>query len=321
MEATMSESFPFQLQDIKSWIIRKKDGSIIRYNFITQDDLNKTNERINKHTVHHGPTAWNGFAGGRGGTYKGTSSYSAWCEHKPTAGVMPIFQKDGISLYIASASGARAVYNQFDVAIDGGNALTVPGEHDLPILYGAPELSTRLAKHIVSVKSTSQYTEPCKILKIRWNDRCAPPLQPSFWPALLEQLKALQAKKEKAIESSGSDDPTDLRVLTICQGGHGRSGSALAALIMCLTDYTPLDALTHVRALHCARAIESKEQHSYLNLLGTYLKREADAMDAEEVKSFKDRFLTLDNIYAEPYKERVRGGKGAVVADREAGFL
>jgi hypothetical protein len=90
---------------------------------------------------------------------------------------------------------------------------------------------------------------------------------------------------------------------------------------MCLTDYTPLDALTHIRALHCARAIESKEQHAYLNTLGTYLKREPDAMDAEEVKSFKERFLSLDNPYAEPYKDRVRGGKGALVAEREAGFL
>jgi len=302
------EQFPFDLKDIKGWIIRKHDGTAIRYEVTRPDDFAKTNERARERTGATGPAFWNRS----GGTTSYSTHYSAWCHHEPVPTKdEPIFEKDGIRLFIADAMGAKAVHQLYDVAIDGGHVLPVPGEYSLPTLYGDKMLSSKLLKFSTKVPLAQlEHKGGVRILKIDWEDRQAPPLTPAFWPALLAELKFLQGKKG-----------APLNVLTICQGGHGRSGSALAILIMLLTDYTPLDVLTHVRALHCARAIESKVQHDYLNEVAKFLGREPDAMDAEEVKSFKERFLTLTNPSALPYIDRVKNGKGAAVSERTSKFF
>jgi protein-tyrosine phosphatase len=294
-----NNTFPFGLDDIVSWIIRRKDGTVIKYNLVSSvlGAAGKATKLVTQSAAAQGTFL-----------YSGKKSFSGWCEeHAPIPTDAPIFEADNIRLFIANASGARKTAHLFDVAIDGGSVLTVPGEHDLPILYGDPGLCKKLARHVTMEKSKLS-ADACKILKIRWYDRCAPPVWPEFWPALLAQLKELQIKKGSPVN-----------VVTICQGGHGRSGSALAALMMCLSDYTPLDALTHIRAVHCARAIESKDQHEYLNLVAETLGREQNALDAEKVKSFKEAFLS--GKFEETYKERVRGGKGATIAVREAGYL
>lgn len=305
-EAVMSgNGFAFELSDIKSWIIKRKDGTTLRYNVLQKgqdasivrpgaSSASVTSKKNNNYNF------WN----------TGKTSYSAWCSHTPDTANAPIFTDGKINLYIADSQGARKASDLFDVCVDGGGVLSVPGEYDLPSLFGDPKFSRALASHVWKDTSKEIKKDGPRIIKIRWADRCAPPVYPSFWPALNEELHKAQAKMNRP-----------LNVLTICQGGHGRSGSALVALMMCMTDYTPLDALTHIRALHCARAIESKDQHAYLNLVAEELGREPNALEAETVKSFKDRFLTLDSQTAEPYKERVRGGKGAIVAEREGSYL
>lgn len=293
-----SETFPFGLEDIQGWLIRRKDGVLVRYTLINAA-ADAGREKV------------------KGGSSANTSnvsysypkkSYSEWCEiHAPTPEQDPVFEADNIRLYIANSTGARKNAHLFDVAIDGGNVLDVPGEHDLPVIYGDPRIKGKLERFVIR-EGSKKLAEWPKIVKIRWYDRCPPPVTPAFWPALLGELKRLQ-------ESIGRP----LNLVTICQGGHGRSGSALAALMMCLSNYTPLDALTHIRALHCARAIESKDQHIYLNAVGMHLGREANALDAEKVTSFKNAFL--EGEYDELYKARLRSGKGATVTEREGKYL
>jgi protein-tyrosine phosphatase len=302
----MAESFPFELNDIKAWIIRRKDGTVVRYNLVPKGEVKSTS--LNKPIIKY-PSSSKGYSSG---------GFSAWCNHTPSTLNPPIFTNGRVSLWIADAPGARKSYEEFDVCIDGGAVLPVPGEYDLPNLFGDPGLSRALASHTIQGKSVKAAEGGPKILKIRWADRCPPPVYASFWPALLEYLYKLQSKLEK---DPLTDKPRAIRVLTICQGGHGRSGSALVALTMCMTDYSPLDALTHIRALHCARAIESKDQHGYLNILAAHLGREQNALEAENVKSFKDRFLSLEGEIPNAYKDRVRAGKGALVSTREDGYL
>jgi protein-tyrosine phosphatase len=291
----MSEHFPFSLDDIQAWIIRRKDGTVVRYNLVNADSVTKLASKPK--------TIWNN-----------TTSYSNWCDHEPWPQKQaPIFEHDGIGLWIADAPGARKTYKEFDVAIDGGSVLTVPGEHDLPNIYGDPKFRSALLRHVYSTQNVDEESTATRIIKLRWFDRAAPPVYPSFWPALLKELQKLRDKTPDK----------KLKVLTICQGGHGRSGSALALLTMCMTDYSPLDALTHIRALHCARAIESKEQHLYLNQVAALLGREENALEAEGVSSFKQRFLDSANKFMEPYKERLRQGAGSTteVSDRGGTFI
>lgn len=296
-----ADRFPFALEDITSWVVRRKDGVIVRYNLVSPEEATKRAKTASKSPS----TGSTNFFGG-GGTWK--KSFREWCEHSPVPTNPAIFSDGKIGIWIADAVGARKNYSLFDVAIDGGSVLTVPGEHDLPNIYGDPKFRSALARHVIT-PGTQESNEHTRIIKLRWYDRDAPPVYPSFWPALLDELRKAQKKSGEL-----------LKVMTICQGGHGRSGSAAAALIMCMTDYTPLDALTHIRALHCARAIESKIQHSYLNLLAKELGREENAFEAENVKSFKERLLTDPNV-AEEYKERARTGKGAIVEERDGAFL
>lgn len=296
----MSEQFPFNLDDVKGWLIKRKDGTVVKYNLISREESSKLVKSSSTPIVNY-PRTYN----------TGYTSMSRYCEHTPSTKNPPIFTNGKISLWIADCVGARKAQDEFDVCIDGGNVLDLPRQYELPDLYGDPGLSKSLAPHGINFKRDGDIAkEGPKILKIRWSDRCPPPLVPAFWPALLEDLNKLQAKKK---------DGSPLKVLTICQGGHGRSGSALVALVMCMTDYTPLDALTHIRALHCARAIESKDQHLYLNLVARLLGRTENALEAEQVKSFKERFLTMD--VADTYKDRVKGGSGAQVEVRDEGYL
>lgn len=295
-----NETFPFSLDDIAAWIIRKKDGTVTRYNVVSAEAMKLSSEKSKRSSTSTSINLG----------YSVKKSYSDWCSHLPNPTDPPIFSNGRINLFIADAPGARKAADLFDVAIDGGGVLTIEGEYDLPFTYGDPKLVRALSSHVIRSQNEKKETSSVKILKIRWIDRGAPPVYPSFWPALLEELYKLQEKK-------GSP----LNVLTICQGGHGRSGSALVALMMCMTDYTPLDALTHIRALHCARAIESKEQHLYLNLLAKELGRDENALEAEGVPSFKARFLAMDSPVAAPYKARVEAGKGAGDREREAGYL
>lgn len=284
----MAEKFPFDLADIAYWIVKRKDGTSVKYSLKSAADAAGKTVKS---------TTW---------TPGGWSSYHS-CDHEPhPATDAPVFSAAGIGLWIADSAGARKSYPEFDVCIDGGGVL--PGDEELPKLYGDTTFRAKLISHVIS--SGKDLPATPKIIKLRWYDREAPPVWPSFWPALAEELKLMAKAKAKLTP----EEPL-LRVLTICVGGHGRSGTALTSLMMCLSDYSALEALTHIRAVHCSRAIESKVQHIYLNAVAEKLGRDADALEAEKISSFKEAFLASTSPTSAPYMERVRSGKGAAKSD------
>jgi hypothetical protein len=303
MTVINNDKFPFTLSDIAGWIIKRKDGTIVKYLLTTPDTLAKDS------VVRYPNYA---------GSYTPGKSYSAWCNHEPHPEKdSPIFQAEGIGIWIGDNPGAKKSQKEFDICIDGGNVLDVPGEYDLPQLYGDPTLRRKLGVHLINPpKPQADQTGATRILKLRWADRGAPPVKPAFWPALLDELRAARDKGH-----FGDSNP--LRVMTICQGGHGRSGTAAAALIMCLSDYTPLDVLTHIRAMHCARAIESKVQHEYLNTVADLLGRKANALEAEGVASFKERLLKMTSPWAKAAQGRLKADRtaGAIREEREGSYL
>ena len=81
-------------------------------------------------------------------------------------------------------------------------------------------------------------------------------------------------------------------------------------LMVLAPDYTPYDAICHLRALHCGRAIESKAQHDYLGEVGEFLKRENDIAKVGEVKDFRAAFLALKKESAKPYQAALQAAKG-----------
>lgn len=208
------------------------------------------------------------------------SSVAKWCDHTPKLD-RSVFDdpKGQFKLFAGDAPGVRKAKSDFDLVIDGGDVLVVPKKSD--ILEGDETLVKLLEKH--STKAT--LTKP-RVLQIDWFDRMAPELHPAFWKDLAAHLKG--------------------NVICCCQGGHGRTGTALVSLMMALTDYDALDAITHLRAIHCPRAIESVVQHQYLNIVAAYFKRTPNALEAETVKDFRNRFLTeVNSKFAKPYQARL----------------
>lgn len=266
-----SPFFPFGLEDLQYWVVKRKDGMIVKYRVVGPNDDPKT---VSSYPVTP--------------PYVSTPSLSGWCQHKPAD--EPVWVGDGLDLYIADAPGCRGYKDEFDFVLDCGDILPLSYIRNTSqsILDGDEELVKLLSKYGTDLKH-----QP-RVVQVDWEDRAAPPLTPAFWPALYKKLLAMGGT-----------------ALTACQGGHGRSGTSLVCLMMCANpEYSPADAIIHLRAIHCARAIESTTQHNYINMVGKFLKREGDVERVKGIKDFKDAFMKLTLPSCKPYQERLnKGGK------------
>lgn len=98
-------------------------------------------------------------------------------------------------------------------------------------------------------------------IMIPWPDFGLPGVQINFWEALHEYI----------LEQGWKD------VCFHCQAGHGRTGTALATMLIALDHKTPLEALWHVRTKYCEHAIETNGQCDYLvQVDGFYNERECN---------------------------------------------
>jgi len=276
------KTFPFELKDLKYWVVKKTDGTMVKYELV---DSRAVGPKV-VYPAGITPATQNLVRPVQSNT-NGYVSVSRWCNHTPTGHA--ILHEGEVNLWVADAPGLRQTKQKFDFILDCGNILR-PGDV-LHALEGDKSLVDDLSVY-------SKFHEP-RYLWVDWEDRKDPPLEFEFWRHFAEIIKG--------------------QVVVACQGGHGRSGSSAVALMMALIpDYTPFTAICHLRALHCPRAIESKVQHEYLGQLGAYLGREDDIKKAEGVKDFKKTFLSLDVKGAKKYQEWLESGKvAATLNERE----
>lgn len=282
--------FPFSLSNLAYWVVRRKDGTTIKYELKTATQLAS---QAGKPVTALTPVKTYGGGSYVGGVQQPERSQGqvggrTWdfCNHDPKDD--PIFtSEDGkIKLWIADAPGVRKYKGRFDLVIDCGDVLSTFTMEKDGILSGDKELVELL------LPSVEDGFRVPRLLKIDWADRKAPVLKPDFWLNLAAILPE--------------------NTVINCQGGHGRSGTALVCLMMALNpEYTPMDAILHLRAIHCARAIESKDQHAYIDEVGKSLGRVANASKLTGVTSYREEFLKLKLKSATPYQERVRAGAGA----------
>lgn len=277
------QKFPFTLSDLLYWIIVHQDGTVVKYVYRDpMPDLKAAGKGSNlpaKVVGQIGPAArnrntdpyWNPSA-------SSAPNYSLgnYCDHTPDPDKpLWVAPDNSIGLFVADAEGIREAQDKFDYIVDCGDVLNVWSPiAGLPTLSGDSALIKALTPSLNEPDKQTKNPHTYKLLKIKWYDRQAPPVKPEFWVKLYEQ-----------IQKRGGD------LVTNCQGGHGRSGTAFCALMMVGSpDYGSLDAIVHLRALHCARAIEGVAQHEYLDEVAKYLGREANAIGMKEITSFKDAF-------------------------------
>lgn len=251
--------FPFKLEDLKSWIVHRKDGTVTRFTLV-QSTVQK-GDTVQRQTTHYqSDTSAQTSA-------RVTSGYGSFCTHKPGDTPSAVFVKpngDEIRLQVASVAGARATKNAFDVVVDCGDIFEPWQFRSGGLLAGDDELVKTLGQYCTTASGA-------KLLKIDWEDRAAPKVEPEFWVKLNEQIKG--------------------DVMTACIGGHGRSGSSFVCLTLVnAPDYDALDAIVHLRAVHCPRAIESVVQHEYIDKVAEYLGRKANAKEAHAIHDYKAVF-------------------------------
>ena len=192
-------------------------------------------------------------------TYKGAAGYShggswswesegkgyglvgaaKWCAHRPTK----IIDGRNWSVWAASLSKARAAKRDFNIVINcTGSSLFEQG-HTLP---------HELQEFVVAPKAEE--------ILLDWEDGADINLTPEFWPALVEYLRTKKAK-----------------TLVHCLGGHGRTGTAAACLLVAACDYGANQAIKWIRKNYCEEAIETIAQLQYVRQVAKALKEKKDS--------------------------------------------
>lgn len=157
------------------------------------------------------------------------------CHHTPTL----IEVVDGISLYGANYLGVsrRALKDTLSVDLTGF----------------AARITTTFIMHVPKgfelLKKRQATPKVCIFLD--WKDGTAPDVKDSFWTTLHEL--AIKQKFK--------------RLVAYCVGGHGRTGTFLAAYLIANQGYNATTAIATVREQLCDSCIETSEQEEYLYLL------------------------------------------------------
>lgn len=108
------------------------------------------------------------------------------------------------------------------------------------------------------------------IVKFDWPDMSTVNAPLDFWLKLLETL------------------PKNGRIMITCHGGHGRSGTCMAAILIA-SGMCSGDAMAYVRGMHCKKAIESMSQEDYLLMLAT----EAAERGINKTPGVEDAYIWL----------------------------
>lgn len=172
-----------------------------------------------------------------------TTSYQA-CHH---AGTISVCTRKDIVLLGGGIS--RAVSS---VGVDF--VLDLTGNY-IPLNWNLPE--GWHAKNILV---------PPRVLKMPIIDMHAPwEVDLSFWRELWTDFQEEARKKKLLVKGR-------LKVLVLCAGGHGRTGTVLAALLRASRFRTgDGDLVGYIRSHYCERAVETMEQVAYLRSLGIYV--------------------------------------------------
>lgn len=189
---------------------------------------------------------------------KGTNSRTA-CTHY---GVVPVFKVllgEGKSLSIYAGAKRELVFTGMDLYID----LTGSPKKSLGkfLTFSAPGPAVEgdaLESFRALEKNQAAYSYVPPTLSLTWPDRGVLDVDVDFWRDLWDSLRDLAAARED-LETS---------VVVACEGGHGRTGTFLAALGLVSGALIPHPGLLKtLRASYCQRAVESQVQKDFLEEL------------------------------------------------------
>lgn len=211
------------------------------------------------HYSGSGTTGWQGTTG------------SGYVSHYHV-GDKIIFEHDGKKLYAASGSGLDEFSGKWDLIIDLAHNVRFGDKHGF-VKERSEKKFDALRKYTYEAKKVKS-----EVLQLDWNDGGVPPAGLDFWIKLWSMLP------EKTVMA--------------CVGGHGRTGTCLASLMIASGQHDYYAAVDLVRNEHCKKAIETISQEKYLHTLYMdMLKRNIE----HETDEKRKEDLVEDLKYAEAY--------------------
>lgn len=176
-----------------------------------------------------------------------SSGYQAWdgkyqtyqpnlCDHLPQHIIKG--QEDSWGVWAGKKEDCINHASKFDIVLNL-TWTSIKAEHKIPV---------------DELKHWEQYNSKYKEIQLDWPDFGVTNLPKEFWLELIDYLKT-----------------NKLRMLVFCQGGHGRTGTAIAILLVLSMRYAPQEAINWVRLNYCEHAIESKGQEEYIKAMAPKL--------------------------------------------------
>ena len=158
------------------------------------------------------------------------------CDHPP----FKAFADKGMEIWCGTKSevigfDAKPCLTDFDVILNCAKSGSVLPHHKIPMAFG------------------KKYTTKSQEIEIDWPDMGAPLLAATFWRDLYNYLKSTKGK-----------------MLIFCVGGHGRTGTALACMLVAAR-WKHRDAKNWIWKNYCKKAIETKTQEKYIAAVETSL--------------------------------------------------
>lgn len=158
--------------------------------------------------------------------------YKKWCKHGGNVPVLAI----GKCLVYGAAYYDLPTLIEAELIIDCANLV------DTEVL--------RVPEAYASLQQFTSHSN-ADVIKIDWNDHGVPPVSFGFWEELYGLLP-------------------DGKVIICCFGGHGRTGTALAALAIIDGKLSGQEAVDLIHKQHCTQAVETASQRRYLVELGEW---------------------------------------------------
>jgi hypothetical protein len=138
-----------------------------------------------------------------------------------------VIKIDGIDYWCSDRHGA--------IEFNGDAIINLTGVPNIPQLSHIPSLA-------------AQVDTSCEEIVIAWPDYGVPKVKRYFWRALHDYCKQKQYQN----------------VCFHCAGGHGRTGTALAAMVISILPLNVIAAIKLIRKKGCWRMIETPDQCEYL---------------------------------------------------------
>lgn len=146
----------------------------------------------------------------------------------------------GKGVYAGSKWESKGQLMKFDSILNCSGTAFVSVNHKIPFEWGKPFEKPAMNEMLLD-----------------WFNNQAVCIHPDFW---LELKKFIIDKNQ--------------RILVCCEGGHGRTGTAIVALMLTTGQYKTWDAINELRKIYCDEAVETQVQADYLKGLEAYFKGE-----------------------------------------------